>query len=64
VHTESPVNHPIEHPAPNAATATQTPTHDSNHRYIAGQQLYIAECNPAARATIRIDNTNLAHPTA
>jgi uridine kinase len=31
----------------------------SNHRYIAGQQLYLAECNPQHRATIVIDNTHL-----
>ena len=39
------------------------PTHESNHRYVAGQQLYIAECAPAEKATVRIDNTNLTNPT-
>lgn len=39
------------------------PTHESNHRYVAGQQLYMAECAPATKATVRIDNTNLANPT-
>lgn len=39
------------------------PTHESNHRYVAGQKLYMAECNPQARATIHIDNTDLANPT-
>lgn len=39
------------------------PTHNSNHRYIAGQQLYIATCNPATKATVQIDNTNLTNPT-
>jgi uridine kinase len=39
------------------------PTHSSNHRYTAGQELYMATCNPASKATVQIDNTNLATPT-
>lgn len=39
------------------------PAHGSNNRYIAGQRLYIADCSPATRATITIDNTDLANPT-
>jgi len=39
------------------------PTHESNHRYVAGQQLYLAECAPATKATVRIDNSDLADPT-
>lgn len=39
------------------------PAADSNHRYIEGQRLYIAKCRPQHRATIRIDNTDLNHPT-
>jgi uridine kinase len=38
------------------------PTHESNNRYITGQQLYIAECSPAQRATITVNNTDLANP--
>jgi uridine kinase len=38
------------------------PAAESNHRYIAGQQLYTAECQPRQRATAVIDNTNLAAP--
>jgi uridine kinase len=39
------------------------PTHESNHRYVAGQQLYIAECAPATKATVVVDNTDLTNPT-
>jgi uridine kinase len=35
----------------------------SNVRYVVGQQLYIAECVPAARATVVVDNSDLAAPT-
>jgi len=38
------------------------PTHESNHRYVAGQQLYIGQCAPSTKATIRIDNTDLTDP--
>jgi uridine kinase len=39
------------------------PKADSNHRYIEGQRLYLTKCRPQQRATIRIDNTDLNHPT-
>lgn len=29
----------------------------SNHRYYQGQRLYLAQCNPGARATIIVDNS-------
>ncbi|HVV23833.1 MAG TPA: uridine kinase [Pseudonocardiaceae bacterium] len=51
---------------PRAATRgnlNPDPNHPSNHRYTAGQRLYIAECDPQSHATIQIDNTNLTHPT-
>jgi uridine kinase len=38
------------------------PHAETNHRYIEGQRLYIAECDPRSRATVVIDNTDLAHP--
>jgi uridine kinase len=38
------------------------PHAETNHRYIAGQRLYIAECDPRSRATVAVDNTDLAHP--
>lgn len=43
------------HGDPNPAAA-------ANHRYVAGQLLYLRECQPRARALIVIDNTDLAHP--
>lgn len=33
-----------------------------NHRYIEGQRLYLAECAPAAHATVVVDNSDLAAP--
>lgn len=38
------------------------PTSARNVRYIAGQRLYTAECNPQTRATAVIDNTDLLNP--
>lgn len=38
------------------------PSHPSNRRYVEGQRLYIRECDPASRATVVIDNTDLAAP--
>jgi len=32
--------------------------------HAAGQQLYLAECHPQARATVVIDNTDLTNPSA
>lgn len=34
----------------------------ANSRYVGGQRLYIAECNPAERATVVVDNSNLEAP--
>ena len=34
----------------------------SNRRYVDGQKLYIAACSPRARATVAIDNADLASP--
>jgi uridine kinase len=34
----------------------------SNRRYVEGQRLYIAECNPAERASVVVDNSNLDAP--
>jgi uridine kinase len=34
----------------------------SNRRYVEGQRLYLARCRPHARATVVVDNTDLAHP--
>ena len=34
----------------------------ANRRYYAGQQLYLAEVNPAAAADIVIDNADVDHP--
>jgi uridine kinase len=33
-----------------------------NARYVQGQRLYLAECNPRARASVVIDNTDLENP--
>lgn len=33
-----------------------------NHRYLAGQQLYLAACDPESRADVVIDNTDPARP--
>ncbi|MEZ0448417.1 uridine kinase [Cellulomonas sp. ICMP 17802] len=38
------------------------PTHPANARYVEGQRLYLAACRPAARATVVVDNRDLAHP--
>lgn len=34
----------------------------SNRRYVDGQRLYIARCDPQSRATVVIDNSDLADP--
>lgn len=41
---------------------TPDPSSPKNVRYIAGQRLYMAECHPQTRATLVIDNTDLANP--
>jgi uridine kinase len=38
------------------------PNDPSNHRYVAGQRLYMAECGPQTRATVVIDNTDHDRP--
>lgn len=38
------------------------PAHPNNHRYIEGQRLYLAECDPEGQAGVVIDNTDLARP--
>jgi uridine kinase len=38
------------------------PAAESNRRYLEGQRLYLAECDPESRATVVIDNTDLARP--
>jgi uridine kinase len=39
------------------------PDAESNRRYVGGQQLYVAECDPARRATVVVDNTDLDEPS-
>lgn len=38
------------------------PNSPKNRRYIDGQRLYIAECHPRERASVVIDNADLANP--
>jgi uridine kinase len=38
------------------------PRAESNRRYVEGQRLYIAECAPRSRASMVIDNSDLANP--
>jgi uridine kinase len=38
------------------------PAAPANRRYVEGQRHYLATCDPASRATVVVDNTNLAHP--
>jgi uridine kinase len=38
------------------------PASPSNRRYVEGQRLYLATCEPQRRATVVIDNTDLQHP--
>ena len=38
------------------------PASGVNARYVGGQRLYLAEVDPAARATWLLDNTDLAAP--
>lgn len=37
------------------------PAHPTNHRYVAGQRLYIDQCQPQERATVVVDNADLAN---
>jgi uridine kinase len=34
----------------------------SNHRYVAGQRISFRECAPETRASVVIDNADLAYP--
>ncbi|MCR6688733.1 uridine kinase [Cellulomonas sp.] len=38
------------------------PADPANRRYLEGQRLYLAACDPAARASLVVDNTDPAHP--
>jgi uridine kinase len=38
------------------------PSHPSNRRYVEGQKLYLAECDPAARASLVVDYDDLENP--
>ena len=38
------------------------PAHPANARYVEGQRRYLAACRPATRATVVVDNRDLAHP--
>lgn len=38
------------------------PGHPANARYVDGQRLYLAECSPAERASVVVDNTDLSAP--
>jgi uridine kinase len=38
------------------------PDAPGNRRYIEGQRLYFRECDPVARATLVIDNSDIDHP--
>lgn len=38
------------------------PAHPSVARYVEGQRLYLAECHPASRATLVVDNSDLDRP--
>lgn len=38
------------------------PVHPSNARYVEGNRLYFAACAPWERATVVVDNTDLARP--
>jgi len=38
------------------------PDHPSNHRYVGGQRRYFTACEPWARATLVVDNSDLEHP--
>jgi uridine kinase len=38
------------------------PEAPSNRRYVEGQRLYAARCDPRSRATVAVDNSDLASP--
>jgi len=39
------------------------PGDEANRRYVEGQRIYLARCEPASRATFVVDNTDPARPT-
>lgn len=51
---------------PFAVSAARLRTRDGastpTDRYVEGQRLYLAECDPERRATVVVDNTDLANP--
>jgi uridine kinase len=38
------------------------PLAGSNRRYVAGQQLYLSQCRPAALASLVVNNNDLENP--
>jgi uridine kinase len=42
--------------------ASHDPSDPIHARYVKGQDIYLRECTPMARATVVIDNQDLAHP--
>jgi uridine kinase len=38
------------------------PEAESNKRYVAGQRLYLETCNPIAKASIVLNNSDLRNP--
>jgi len=38
------------------------PTHPDQARYVEGQRIYFATCDPRARADVVVDNTDLGQP--
>lgn len=38
------------------------PSHPSNRRYVEGQRLYLTQCQPAAHASVVVDNQELPSP--
>ena len=49
---------------PSATAARRTRPHPANARYVEGQRHYLAACRPASRATVVVDNRDLARPRA
>lgn len=45
-----------------AGFGSSDPAAPSNRRYVEGQRIYIRECRPRERASVVIDNTDLAEP--
>lgn len=56
---------PFSVSVPRGAARDETdpdPSAPSQHRYVEGQRLYLAECSPRTVATLVIDNTDLDRP--